>query len=127
MFPYSWKISRGVNKVSFNVCHVAWCTKVWPVLFLSGRRILCADPDLKIGPKLKIVNDTVTCITGKQGKMRVARMNLSLHGSCKFNKFYLIHANKRRAGKTRKNETCSYELIAAWFLQVQQILSNTCK
>ena len=29
----------------------------------------------KIGPKLKIVNDTVTSIIGKQGKMRFARMN----------------------------------------------------
>ena len=97
MFPCSWKISRGVNKVPFDVCHIAQCTKVRPVLFLSGRTILRADPDLKIGPKLKIVNDIVTSITRKRGKMRLAHMNLSLHGSCKFNKFYLIHANKRRA------------------------------
>ena len=65
MFPCSWKISRGVNKVPFDVCHVAWCIKVQPVLFLSGRTILRADIDLKIGSKLKIVNNTVTSITGK--------------------------------------------------------------
>ena len=52
--------------------------KVRPVLFLSGRTILRVDPDLKTGPKLKIVNDTVTSITGKRGKMGLARMNLSL-------------------------------------------------
>jgi hypothetical protein len=95
MLPCCWKISRGVNKVPFDVCHVAWCTKVRPVLFLSGQTILHADPDLKIGPRLKIVNDTVTSIIGKQGKTRLAHMNSSLHGSCKFNKFYLIHANRR--------------------------------
>ena len=65
MFPCSWKISRAINKVPFDVCHVAWCTEVWPGLFLSGRTILRADPDLKIGPKLKIVNNTVTSIKGK--------------------------------------------------------------
>ena len=108
MFLCSWEISRGVNKVPFDVCHVAWCTKVRPVLFLSGRTILCADPDLKIGPKLKIVNDIVTSIIGKRGKMRLACMNWSLHGSCKFNKFYLIHANKRRAMQSHYSMSCNY-------------------
>jgi hypothetical protein len=56
------------------------------VLFLSGWTILHVDLDLKIGPKLKIVNDIITSITGKQGKMKLSRMNLLLHGSCKFNK-----------------------------------------
>ena len=51
--------------------------KVRPMLFLSGRTILCADPDLKIGPKLKIVNDIVTSIIGKQGKTRLACMNFT--------------------------------------------------
>jgi hypothetical protein len=50
----SLKISRGVNKVPFDVCHIAWCTKVRPMLFLNDQTILRADPDLKIGPKLKI-------------------------------------------------------------------------
>jgi hypothetical protein len=56
------------------------------VLFLSSWTILHADLDLKIGRKLKIVNDIITSIIGKQGKMKLAHMNSSLHGSCKFNK-----------------------------------------
>ena len=108
MFPCSWKISRGVNNVPFDVCHIAWCTKVRPMLFLSGRTILRADLDLKIGPKLKIVNDTITSIIGERGKTRLARMNSSLHGSCKFNKFYLIHANKRRAVQSHYSMSSNY-------------------
>jgi hypothetical protein len=45
------------------------------VLFLSGRTILRTDLDLKTWSKLKIVNYIVTSIIGKQGKMRLARMN----------------------------------------------------
>ena len=78
------------------------------MLFLSGGTILRVNPDLKIGPKLKIVNDTVTSIIGKQGKMKPAPMNSSLHGSCKFNKFYLIHANKRRVVQSHYSMSSNY-------------------
>ena len=71
------------------------------MLFLSGQTILCANPDLKGGPKLKIVNDIVTSITRKRGKMRLAHMNLSLHGSCKFNKFYQIRISLYRLSKKK--------------------------
>jgi hypothetical protein len=108
MVPCSLKISRGVNKVPFDVCHITWCTKVRSMLFLCSRTILRADPDLKIGPKLKIVNDIVTSITGKRGKMRLACMNSLLHGSCKFDKFYLIHANKRRAVQSHYSMSSNY-------------------
>jgi hypothetical protein len=35
-------------------------------------------------------------------------MNSSLHGSCKFNKFYLIHANKRRALQSYYSMSSNY-------------------
>ena len=40
--------------------------------------------------------------------MRLAHMNSSLHGSCKFNKFYLIHANKRRAMQSHYSVSSNY-------------------
>ena len=77
------------------------------MLFLNGQTIL-RDLDLKTGSKLKIVNDTVTSIIGKRGKTRLARINSSLHHSCKFNKFNLIHANKRSAVHSHYSMSSNY-------------------
>jgi len=68
---YTWIVEKFMSSLPLPF------GKVWP-MFLSGRTILRANSDLKTGPKLKIINDTVTSIIGKREKTRLARMTLSL-------------------------------------------------